>query len=62
VSTNPEAGSRSQGSFAQRAAVIVGGGGGLGRAVSKALARQANTEAGMLEGRWKHPDTVPVSR
>jgi NAD(P)-dependent dehydrogenase (short-subunit alcohol dehydrogenase family) len=40
VSTNPEAGPRSIGSFSQRVAVIVGGGSGLGRAVAKALARQ----------------------
>jgi NAD(P)-dependent dehydrogenase (short-subunit alcohol dehydrogenase family) len=40
VSTNPEAGPRSHGSFSQRVAVIVGGGSGLGRAVAKGLARQ----------------------
>jgi NAD(P)-dependent dehydrogenase (short-subunit alcohol dehydrogenase family) len=40
VSTNPEAGPRSHGSYSQQTAVIVGGGSGLGRAVAKALARQ----------------------
>jgi len=40
VSTNPEAGPRSLGSFSRRVAVIVGGGSGLGRAVAKGLARQ----------------------
>jgi NAD(P)-dependent dehydrogenase (short-subunit alcohol dehydrogenase family) len=40
VSTNPEAGSRSHGSFSERVAVIVGGGSGLGRAVAIALAHQ----------------------
>lgn len=40
MSTNPEAGPRSHGSFSQRVAVIVGGGSGLGRAVAKGLARQ----------------------
>lgn len=40
VSTTPDAGPRSHGSFSQRVAVIVGGGSGLGRAVAKALAHQ----------------------
>jgi len=40
VSTVPEAGPRSHGSFSQQVAVIVGGGSGLGRAVAKALAHQ----------------------
>jgi len=40
VSMPPDAGLRSNGSFTQRVAVIVGGGSGLGRAVAKGLARQ----------------------
>src|ERR1700682_5158150 len=40
VSTSPEAGPRSHGSFSQRVAVIVGGGSGIGRVVAKSLARQ----------------------
>jgi NAD(P)-dependent dehydrogenase (short-subunit alcohol dehydrogenase family) len=40
VSSEPDAGPRSHGSFSQRTAVIVGGGSGLGRAVARALAQQ----------------------
>jgi NAD(P)-dependent dehydrogenase (short-subunit alcohol dehydrogenase family) len=40
VSTEPEVGPRSHGSFSQRVAVVVGGGSGIGRAVAIALARQ----------------------
>src|SRR6202165_4652667 len=40
VSTSPEAGTRSPGSFSQPVAVIVGGGSGIGRVVAKSLARQ----------------------
>lgn len=41
----PDAGPRSNGSFSQRVAVIVGGGSGLGRAVAKGPARRGPDKA-----------------